>query len=181
MSAVIDDGQFLHSRDSRFGRDFFHVNIGFHRDTHSKEAAVRKRPAPNTVWFADANGIVSQPAECDLGRDGLSVRDGHVSELASGHPAACPAPSHTECPAFQWLLKAAASGAIENQQKRPLLALGFETDTSHFAAKTAGSGTDADVGAEGQLAKIKYWFSDITGIHFIFFRTRAGFLGWQSA
>lgn len=31
------------------------------------------------------------------------------------HAAACPAPSHAECPSFQKLLKAAASGAIEKR------------------------------------------------------------------
>ena len=34
------------------------------------------------------------------------------------HAAACPAPSHAECPTFKRLLKAAASGAIENREKR---------------------------------------------------------------
>jgi DNA-binding transcriptional MerR regulator len=33
------------------------------------------------------------------------------------HAAACPAPSHAECPSFQKLLKAAASGAIEKRWK----------------------------------------------------------------
>lgn len=32
------------------------------------------------------------------------------------HAAACPAPSHAECPTFQRLLKAAASGALTRQQ-----------------------------------------------------------------
>ncbi|OWJ95132.1 MerR family transcriptional regulator [Pseudomonas sp. A46] len=31
------------------------------------------------------------------------------------HAAACPAPSHTECPTFKRLLKAASSGAIERR------------------------------------------------------------------
>lgn len=31
------------------------------------------------------------------------------------HAAACPAPSHAECPTFQKLLKAAASGAFEKR------------------------------------------------------------------
>ena len=31
------------------------------------------------------------------------------------HAAACPAPSHAECPTFKKLLKAAASGAIERR------------------------------------------------------------------
>ena len=34
------------------------------------------------------------------------------------HAAACPAPSHAECPTFKRLLKAAVSGAIENREKR---------------------------------------------------------------
>jgi DNA-binding transcriptional MerR regulator len=34
------------------------------------------------------------------------------------HAAVCPAPSHAECPNFQRLLRAAASGALERQQKR---------------------------------------------------------------
>lgn len=33
------------------------------------------------------------------------------------HAAACPAPSHAECPTFKKLLKAAASGAIERRWK----------------------------------------------------------------
>jgi DNA-binding transcriptional MerR regulator len=33
------------------------------------------------------------------------------------HAAACPAPSHAECPKFQRLLKAAASGALERRWK----------------------------------------------------------------
>jgi DNA-binding transcriptional MerR regulator len=34
------------------------------------------------------------------------------------HAAACPAPSHAQCPSFQKLLKAAASGALEGRQLR---------------------------------------------------------------
>lgn len=32
------------------------------------------------------------------------------------HAAACPAPCHAECPTFQGLLKAAASGALDRQR-----------------------------------------------------------------
>lgn len=32
------------------------------------------------------------------------------------HAAACPAPSHAECPTFQGLLKSAASGALDRQR-----------------------------------------------------------------
>lgn len=34
------------------------------------------------------------------------------------HAAACAAPSHAQCPSFQKLLKAAASGALEGRQMR---------------------------------------------------------------
>lgn len=34
------------------------------------------------------------------------------------HAAACPAPSHADCPSFQRLLKAAAAGTLEKRQRR---------------------------------------------------------------
>lgn len=34
------------------------------------------------------------------------------------HAAACPAPSHAQCPSFQRLLKAAAAGALEVRRRR---------------------------------------------------------------
>ncbi|MNU11513.1 hypothetical protein D3C72_2594300 [compost metagenome] len=34
------------------------------------------------------------------------------------HAAACPAKNHAQCPSFQRLLKAAATGALERQKKR---------------------------------------------------------------
>jgi hypothetical protein len=34
------------------------------------------------------------------------------------HAAACPAPSHAECPTFQRLLRSAASGAFDGARKR---------------------------------------------------------------
>jgi DNA-binding transcriptional MerR regulator len=37
------------------------------------------------------------------------------------HAAACPAPSHMECPTFRRFLRAAASGAIGAPRKRPPL------------------------------------------------------------
>lgn len=33
------------------------------------------------------------------------------------HAAACPAPSHAQCPTFQRLLKAAASGALDHRRR----------------------------------------------------------------
>lgn len=51
--------------------------------------------------------------------------DGTIRKLSAmrdglRHAAACPAPSHMECPAFRRLLRAAASGAIgERRTKMP--------------------------------------------------------------
>ncbi|MBD3810989.1 MAG: helix-turn-helix domain-containing protein [Betaproteobacteria bacterium] len=42
------------------------------------------------------------------------------------HAAACPAPSHAECPSFQKLRKAAASGALEKRWRRPGLKLPYK-------------------------------------------------------
>ncbi len=52
--------------------------------------------------------------------DEIDARIKRLSAMSRGlrHAAACPAPSHAECPTFQRLLKAAASGAIERRQKR---------------------------------------------------------------
>jgi len=36
------------------------------------------------------------------------------------HAAACPAPSHMECPKFRRILRAAPTGAIEAQKKKHL-------------------------------------------------------------
>jgi DNA-binding transcriptional MerR regulator len=43
----------------------------------------------------------------------------HLRAVSRGlrHAAACPAPSHAQCPTFQKLLKAAASGALEKRRR----------------------------------------------------------------
>jgi DNA-binding transcriptional MerR regulator len=45
-----------------------------------------------------------------------------LSSMRDGlrHAAACPAPSHMECPTFRRILRAAASGAIRERNKRTL-------------------------------------------------------------
>ncbi len=56
----------------------------------------------------------------------------HLRAVSRGlrHAAACPAPSHAECPKFQGLMRAAASGALERQR----VAAGLE--------RTAGRGAE---------------------------------------
>jgi DNA-binding transcriptional MerR regulator len=50
--------------------------------------------------------------------DELDTTIRHLSAVRRGlrHAAACPARSHSECPTFRKLLKAAASGALRQQQ-----------------------------------------------------------------
>jgi DNA-binding transcriptional MerR regulator len=49
--------------------------------------------------------------------DDIDAQVRRLQAISEGlrHAAACPAPSHAECPTFQRLLKAAASGAIERR------------------------------------------------------------------
>lgn len=52
--------------------------------------------------------------------DELDTMVKRLKAMSNGlrHAAACPAESHTQCPSFQRLLKAAADGALERQQRR---------------------------------------------------------------
>ena len=58
----------------------------------------------------------------------------HLRAVSRGlrHAAACPAPSHAECPTFRKLLKAAASGALERQKRGPAVG-----EVRSFSAKAA--------------------------------------------
>ncbi|MFC7299536.1 helix-turn-helix domain-containing protein [Herminiimonas aquatilis] len=49
--------------------------------------------------------------------DAIDAQIKRLRAMSKGlrHAAACPAPSHVECPSFQKLLKAAASGALEER------------------------------------------------------------------
>lgn len=52
--------------------------------------------------------------------DELDRTIGELSVLRDflGHAAACPAPSHLECPTFRRILRAAESGAVGGRRKR---------------------------------------------------------------
>jgi DNA-binding transcriptional MerR regulator len=51
--------------------------------------------------------------------DELDATIRHLAAVRRGlrHAAACPAPSHAECPTFRKLLKAAASGAMDRRKR----------------------------------------------------------------
>jgi DNA-binding transcriptional MerR regulator len=59
--------------------------------------------------------------------DELDAMVKRLKAMSNGlrHAAACPAQSHAQCPSFQRLLKAAAVGALERQQKgaKPVVGL----------------------------------------------------------
>ena len=52
--------------------------------------------------------------------DELDTMVKRLKAMSNGlrHAAACPAESHAQCPSFQRLLKAAADGALDRQQRR---------------------------------------------------------------
>ncbi len=58
-----------------------------------------------------------------------------LSGLRDGlrHAAACPAPSHMECPTFRRILRAAASGAIGAKKRGGTTVIGPEPDLSRSA------------------------------------------------
>ena len=78
-------------------------------------------------------GMFSPDGQPSIDRRMLSAKadeiDGMVERLKAmskglRHAAVCPAPSHSECPTFQRLLRAAGSGALEQRQKKSPLQRG---------------------------------------------------------
>jgi DNA-binding transcriptional MerR regulator len=51
--------------------------------------------------------------------DEIDATIGRLRAMSNGlrHAAACPAPSHAQCPTFQRLLRAAAAGAVERRSR----------------------------------------------------------------
>ncbi len=73
----------------------------------------------------EIHSMLSPSGGPDIDRQLLSAKaddiDATIRQLKAvsrglRHAAACPAPSHAECPKFQGLLKAAASGALDRQR-----------------------------------------------------------------
>lgn len=73
----------------------------------------------------EIQSMLSPSGRPDIDRQLLSAKaddiDATIKQLRAvsrglRHAAACPAPSHAECPTFQGLLKAAASGALDRQR-----------------------------------------------------------------
>ncbi|MDP3859863.1 MAG: helix-turn-helix domain-containing protein [Stagnimonas sp.] len=69
--------------------------------------------APDGRPSIDRPMLVAKAAELDRSIRQLSaMRDGLL------HAAACPAPSHLECPSFRRLVRAATAGAVGRPRKR---------------------------------------------------------------
>jgi DNA-binding transcriptional MerR regulator len=101
---------------------------------------LRRRFAPGVlnqlalIALGQAAGLSLDAIRSMLGPDGrpnidrrmLALKaneiDGQIKRLRAmseglRHAAACPAPSHAECPTFQRLLRAAASGALDRRRR----------------------------------------------------------------
>ena len=102
------------------------------------EAGVRRRFAPAVIdqlalialgqvaglSLDDIRAMLSPNGAPNIDRQLLTAKADEIDALVKRlkamsrglrHAASCPAPSHTECPSFQKLLKAAAAGALEKR------------------------------------------------------------------
>ncbi|MDI1261247.1 helix-turn-helix domain-containing protein [Aquabacterium sp.] len=78
-----------------------------------------------SLSLEEIHSMLSPAGQVDVDRQLLAAKaddiDATIKQLRAvsrglRHAAACPAPSHAECPTFQGLLKAAASGALDRQR-----------------------------------------------------------------
>jgi len=69
--------------------------------------------APDGQPRIDREALAARAEELDR-----TIRELGVLRDSLRHAAACPAPSHMECPTFRRLLKAAASGTVAVPRKR---------------------------------------------------------------
>jgi len=68
--------------------------------------------SPNGKANIDRKLLAAKASELDA-----TIRQLSAVRRGLRHAAVCPAPSHAECPTFKKLLKAAASGALDTQQR----------------------------------------------------------------
>jgi DNA-binding transcriptional MerR regulator len=68
--------------------------------------------SPNGRPNIDRQLLADKASELDT-----TIRQLSAVRRGLRHAAACPAPSHADCPTFRKLLKAAASGALDRQQR----------------------------------------------------------------
>lgn len=68
--------------------------------------------SPNSAPIIDRRLLAAKADEIDK-----TIKQLRAVSRGLRHAAACPAPSHAECPTFQKLLKAAAAGALDNRRR----------------------------------------------------------------
>jgi len=68
--------------------------------------------SPNGQPNIDRKLLAAKASELDA-----TIRQLSAVRRGLRHAAVCPAPSHAECPTFKKLLKAAATGALDRQQR----------------------------------------------------------------
>lgn len=75
---------------------------------------IRGMFAPDGAPHIDRAALLTKADEIDA-----TIKRLRAMSQGLRHAAACPAPSHAQCPTFQRLLKAAASGRINRHSKTP--------------------------------------------------------------
>lgn len=75
---------------------------------------IRTMFTPNGAPSIDRKMLAAKADELDR-----MVKQLEAMSEGLRHAAACPAPSHAECPSFKRLLKAAAAGALQKRKSRP--------------------------------------------------------------
>lgn len=75
---------------------------------------IRSMLAPNGPPTIDRQLLLAKADEIDQ-----LIKQLKAMSHGLRHAAACPAPSHSECPSFQKLLKAAATGALKKRWGKP--------------------------------------------------------------
>ena len=73
---------------------------------------IRSMLSPHGEPNIDRKLLAAKAEEIDA-----TVRQLRAVSRGLRHAAACPAPSHAQCPAFQRLLKAAAAGALDHRRR----------------------------------------------------------------
>ena len=73
---------------------------------------IRSMLSPQGGPRIDRSKLSAKAAEIDA-----TIRQLRAVSRGLRHAAACPAPSHAQCPTFQRLLKAAASGALRRRPR----------------------------------------------------------------
>ncbi|MGY6272474.1 helix-turn-helix domain-containing protein [Achromobacter denitrificans] len=75
---------------------------------------IRAMLSPGGAPRVDRKVLVAKADDIDA-----TIKELQAISRSLRHAAACPAPSHSECPTFQRLLKAAAAGALRRKRRPP--------------------------------------------------------------